>query len=110
MNKLKGFQRKYLRGLAHNMKPTVLIGQKGYTDTVIRAIKDALETHELIKIKFVDLKDKARKNEILGSIEENIGCENVGVIGHTAIFYREHDDPEKRGIRLPEGKDGRGAA
>lgn len=102
MPKLKGFQRKYLRGLAHSMKPTVLIGQKGCTDTVIRSIIDALSTHELIKVKFVDLKDKARKNEVLGAIEKKTECENVGMIGHTAILYREHHDPEKRRINLPE--------
>ena len=32
MKKLESFQRKYLRGLAHKLKPVVLIGQKGLTD------------------------------------------------------------------------------
>jgi RNA-binding protein len=102
LNELKGFQKKYLRGLAHNMKPVVLVGQKGCTDTVIRAINDALSTHEIIKIKFIDLKDKAQKNEILASLEEKTGCENVGMTGHTVILYREHHDPEKRRIKLPQ--------
>ena len=31
MKKLEGFQRKYLRGLTHKLKPVVLIGQKGLT-------------------------------------------------------------------------------
>jgi len=102
MSKLKGFQRKYLRGLAHSMNPIVLIGQKGCTDAVIRSIISALDMHELIKIKFVDLKDKAKKNEILDVIEKQAECENVGMTGHTAILYREHHDPEKRRINLPE--------
>ena len=104
MKKLEGFQRKYLRGLAHSMKPVVIIGQKGYSDTVISAIDSALTTHELIKIKFSDFKDKAKKDEILGSIVKNSKCENVGTIGHTAILYREHSEPEKRKIRVPQRK------
>jgi RNA-binding protein YhbY len=28
----------------------------------------------------------------------------VGIIGHTAIFYREHRDPDKRKIPLPVKK------
>jgi RNA-binding protein len=86
------------------MKPVVLIGQKGCTDTVLSAINDALNTHELIKVKFVDLKDKARKKEILVSIEKKTGCGTVGMIGHTAILYREQNDPEKRRITLPKRK------
>jgi RNA-binding protein len=84
------------------MKPVVLIGQKGCTDTVLSAVNDALNTHELIKVKFVELKDKVRKKEILVSVENKTACETVGVIGHTAILYREHNDPEKRRITLPE--------
>ena len=104
MKKLEGFQRKYLRGLAHSMKPVVLIGQNGCSDTVISAINDALSTHELIKVKFIDLKDKEQKKEILDSIEKKSRCENVGMIGHTAILYRQQNDPEKRKIILPKRK------
>jgi len=104
LKKLEGHQRKYLRGLAHSMKPVVFIGQKGYSDTVINAIDSALTRHELIKIKFIDFKDKAQKDEILGEIVENSKCENVGMIGHTAILYLEHNEPEKRKITLPKRK------
>ncbi|MBW1854260.1 MAG: YhbY family RNA-binding protein [Deltaproteobacteria bacterium] len=37
MKNLKSFQRKYLRGLTHKVKPVVLIGQKGLTDKVLRS-------------------------------------------------------------------------
>lgn len=32
MKTLKGFQKKYLRGLAHGLKPVILIGKEGITD------------------------------------------------------------------------------
>ena len=104
MKRLEGFQKKYLRGLAHSMNPVVIIGQKGYSDTVISAIDSALTTHELIKIKFIDFKDKSQKNELLESIVKNSKCEDVGMIGHTAILYRENHEPENRKITLPKRK------
>jgi len=63
-NKLEGFQRKYLRGLAHKTKPVVFIGQKGITETLNRSIDDALTAHELIKLKYIDFKEKEKKTEI----------------------------------------------
>ena len=102
VEELKGFQKKYLRGLAHGMKPLVLIGQSGLTPGVIAAVDDALETHELIKVKFNDFKEKTQKEEINGAIETATASEMVGMIGHLAIFYRMNPDPEKRKIMVPK--------
>ncbi len=99
--KLKGFQKKYLRGLAHNTKPVVFIGQKGITEALNRSIDDALTAHELIKVKYIDFKEKEKKIEIAEVIEKTHHCEMAGMIGHTAIFYRQHPDEEKRKIGLP---------
>jgi RNA-binding protein len=102
MKELKGYQKKHLRGLAHSLKPVVLIGQGGLTDPVLKAIEEALEIHELIKIKFNEHKDKKSKNDMAGIIEKTSGCERVGNIGHTMIFFRQKSDPEKRKINLPK--------
>ena len=101
MVKLEGFQRKFLRGAAHTIKPVVFIGQKGLTPHVLISMEDAIERHELIKIKFNDFKEKEQKAEISAEIEKETGAENVGMIGHTVIFYRQKKDPEKRRITLP---------
>jgi len=101
VEKLKGFQKKHLRGLAHKKKPVVFIGQKGMTATVLRSVDEALNSHELIKVKFVDFKEKDLKKQIADEIEKKARCEIVGMIGHTAILYRQHGDPEKRRIKLP---------
>lgn len=102
MTQLKGFQKKYLRGLAHAIKPTVMIGQRGLTETVLRSAEEALDTHELIKVKFLEFKEKEQKEEITGKIEDQTGALRVGMIGHTVILYRPHSDPEKRSITLPK--------
>ena len=104
MSKLNGYQRKYLRGIAHGLKPVVFIGQKGLTAEVLLSAETALDYHELIKVKFNEFKEKDRKAEIVDRLEKETGCERVGIIGHTAILYRQQKDPEKRKISLPRKK------
>jgi len=102
MKKLNGYQRKYLRGLAHGMKTTVMIGKKGITDMVINEIDEALDRHELIKVKFTDFKEKTQKKEFAHTIEEKTNSHLVGMIGHTVMLYRQSSDPKKRKISVPE--------
>ncbi|MBI9086375.1 MAG: YhbY family RNA-binding protein [Desulfobacterales bacterium] len=101
MEDLKGYQKKYLRGLAHGLKPVVFVGQKGFTDALVREVGGALKTHELIKVKFVDFKEKDQKETIAASIVAATGAAMAGMIGHMAIFYLRHPDPDKRKIKLP---------
>jgi RNA-binding protein len=104
VEKLKGYQKKYLKGLAHGMKPLVFVGQKGLSPTVNKAVDASLEKHELIKVKFIDFKEKEQKKEMVGVIEKETESELVGMIGHIAIFYRQQRDPEKRKIDVPKRK------
>ncbi len=94
MQDLKGSQRKKLRSFGHHLDPVVMIGKNGLTDAVIRKIDDALESHELIKIKFVEFKEE--KETIVKNISEKGLCHSIGITGHTALFYRQQKDPEKR--------------
>jgi len=101
MIQLSGAQKKYLRGLAHNRKPIVLIGQKDLTPRVFKEIEQALDFHELIKVKCIDRKEKSDKLAVAEAVLSKTGCEMVGMIGHVLIFFRQHSDPEKRKINLP---------
>ncbi len=98
---LKGSQKKYLRGLAHNLKPSAYVGQKGMTDGLIDEIDIALKASELIKIKFIDFKEKEVKKELIEEIAKNVNCEVAGIIGHVAICYRKNPDKQKQKIKLP---------
>ena len=102
MTALRGYQKKHLRGLAHGLKPAVQIGREGITDAVIRAIDEGLFRHELIKVKFNDIKEKGLKEAIAGELATKTGSVQVGMIGHTVILYRRQADPEKRKISVPE--------
>ena len=102
MKSLTSAQAKYLRGIAHSLKPVVFVGEKGLTDALIRSIMDAIDSHELIKVKFIDHKEKKMKTEIARGIEDGTKSHLAGMVGHIAIFYKPHPDPEKRKIKLPE--------
>ena len=101
VDSLNGYQKKYLRGLAHGLKPVVFVGQKGFTDALVREVDGALKAHELVKVKFVDFKEKDQKETIAASIVAATGAAMAGMIGHMAIFYRRHPDPDRRKIDLP---------
>ena len=88
--------------MAHGFKPVVFVGQKGLTAALGSAIDEALDAHELIKIKFIEFKEKDHKAAIAARIEADSGAVLVGLIGHTAIFYRAQKDPQKRHIKLPD--------
>ena len=83
------------------MKPIVLVGQKGLTASLVDALEEALVSHELVKVKFIDEKDKAFKNQVIETLTKSTAAELVGLIGHTAILFRPHPDPEKRRISIP---------
>jgi RNA-binding protein len=98
--KLKGSQRKWLRGQAHSLKPVVQIGRNGLTEGTLREIDFALDVHELIKVQATATKDE--KQELARQIQEKLGAETVGLIGHILILYREHSDPEQQRFELPD--------
>ncbi len=101
MKYLKSKKKKYLRGVAHKLKPVAFVGQKGVTDTLVQAIDEALTSHELIKVKFIEFREKEKKKEITGAVEKRTGCELIGMIGHTVILYRPCADKKKRKIKVP---------
>lgn len=90
-----------MRGQAHGLKPVVLVGQRGLTPSVVASVNDALLTHELIKVKFSDVKEKAAKQALADQLASDAPAAMVGMVGHTAIYYRAHPEPEKRRYHLP---------
>ena len=99
MRHLTNAQRQHLRRLAHQIKPVVQIGKQGLTDNVRLNVDRALETHELIKVKFLDFQDQ--KAELTGDLVRTTGSVLIGLVGNIATLYREQPDRDKRKIRLP---------
>lgn len=100
MTALSSRQRKTLRGLAHALEPVVHVGKGGITDALVAQVERALGDHELIKVRFVD--GKSEKAELVAELVERTGAASAGTVGHVAMLYRAHEDPEKRRIELPD--------
>ena len=97
---LKGSDRRHLRGFAHQLKPVVQVGKQGLIENLITTVSQALDAHELIKVKFVD--HKQQREELSREIATRTQSELAGLVGNIVILYRQHSDAEKRKIRLPQ--------
>ncbi|MBO1520685.1 ribosome assembly RNA-binding protein YhbY [Oceanisphaera pacifica] len=90
-------QKQYLKGLAHHLKPVVLLGQHGLTEGVLAEIDIALNFHELIKVK-VAAEDREVKALIMDAIIRETGALKVQSVGHVLSLYRPS---EEKKISLP---------
>lgn len=95
---LKGKQRRYLRGLGVSLKPTIMVGKEGLSESLLAAVEDAVATHELIKVRLLDSVDGPRK-EVARELAEKAGVELIQVLGRTVLLYRRNE--EEPGIELP---------
>jgi RNA-binding protein len=96
---LKGKQKRYLRGLGHDLKPVVTIGKGEITGAVCEETAAALEFHELIKVKILEscLTDR---HDIAESLAQECSAEVVQVLGRTVLLYKKSKEAK---IELPKG-------
>ncbi len=100
MENLKGVQRGYLSKRAHSLKPVVMIGGKGLTEGVIKAVDAELEEREMIKVKFQDFKEARR--ELAEELAQKTASQVVRIIGNVALLYRYQEDHNKRIYHVPK--------
>ncbi|VAW34620.1 FIG004454: RNA binding protein [hydrothermal vent metagenome] len=84
---------KFLRGFSHDLKPVVMIADKGLTENVMHEINIALELHELIKIRI--RMDRETRIEFTNEILQKTGAYKIHAIGQVlTIFLANPDDPQ----------------
>ena len=84
-------QRKILRSKAHHLKPYIIIGKNGLTESSVNSISRLLNQHELIKVKIADKENRENiKDKILLKTSSSI----VGSIGKIVIIYKESDNKD----------------
>lgn len=94
--RLTGAQRRHLRSIAHDLKPIVLVGQRGISENLIENFRAALLAHELVKVKVHGGDGLVETAE---QLHEETAAQLAQHIGHTLVFYKPHpEDPE---INLP---------
>lgn len=95
--KLSGKQNRYLRGLGHHLDPVVMLGRGGLSESIVTSTSEALDNHELIKVKVQEgcELDRREAAELLSKVTH---AHLVQVLGRTFLLYRRSDDPK---ITLP---------
>ena len=96
---LNGKQLRFLRARAHALKPIIIIGSERCSPGVLNHVDEALEQHELLKVRLTD----AEKEEVLAAadaLSSGTGCVIAQRIGHTLVLYRARQKG-KPTIRLP---------
>lgn len=91
-------QRQYLKGLAHHLNPVVMLGGNGLTEGVLAEIDNALNHHELIKVKIAGA-DRETKQLIIQAIVRETKATEVQTIGHILVLFRPS---EEKKISLPK--------
>ena len=98
---LTGKQRRYLRGLGHELKVVVQVGKGGVDEGLVAAVDQALKDHELIKIKISDNANLER-HEAADELAAKTKSDVAQVLGYTVLLYRPSPDDPK--IVLPKTK------
>lgn len=94
---LNNRQLRYLRGLTHDLHPVVMVGDKGLSENVLGEIENALEHHELIKVRI--RADREERRALMERIAAHCQAQQVHSIGQVACYYRRH--PERPSLELP---------
>lgn len=93
-------QRRVLRGLAHPLQAGVQVGKQGLTRGVVAQADEALAAHELIKVRIVAARPE--RQLIAERLAAALEAQQVTSIGSVTVLYRQHPDPERRKIELPD--------
>ena len=89
MNPLTQKQKKTLKQIAHSRKPIVLLGSAGLTENILASLDEALQRHELVKVK-VTAGDRAERDNIIQTLLENSKAELVQRVGNIATLFRRN--------------------
>lgn len=88
-------QRAYLKSLAMTMDPIFQIGKNSMTPEFTKAVEEALNARELIKVSVLkNCMDDPRM--LAGTLAERTHSVVVQVIGKKIVLYKEGKDKNKR--------------
>lgn len=87
-------QRAFLRSSAQTLSPVVMVGKEGVTAAVAKALCDAADCHELVKVRFQAHKDEVK--ELSFQLEKASGVDLIVTTGFTAIFFRQAKEADRR--------------
>jgi len=89
-----------LRALGHKLRPVVIVGNAGFSDAVREELEQALDHHELLKVR-VNAVDREARRQLILALCEQAQAQLIQHIGHVVLIYRRH--PKRPKISLPSG-------
>lgn len=98
---LSEHQKKYLRGRGHDLKPLLMVGDAGLSDSLLAEFESTLAHHELIKVK-VRAGDRETRDNMIDTLCNGHSASLIQRTGNVALLYRANPEkkPEKR-LRIP---------
>jgi len=93
--KLTESQKKHLRGLGHGLKPLIMVGEAGATESLLAEYESTLSHHELIKVS-VRVGDRKTRDTIIEKLCSVASAELVQRVGNMALLYRENPKKKKK--------------
>ncbi|MBS5451223.1 MAG: ribosome assembly RNA-binding protein YhbY [Coriobacteriia bacterium] len=99
MAALTGAQIKQLRGMAHELKPVLMVGKGNITTDVVARANEVLEARELIKCSVLDTSELDVR-EAAEDLASRSGAQVVQIIGHKFVLYRASHRRDIKRIEL----------
>jgi RNA-binding protein len=91
-------QKKLLRGLGHQLKPVIVVGNSGLSDSLLEEFRSTIDHHELIKVR-VRAGDRQTRDALIDELCSKEAAQLVTRIGNVALIYRRNNENQK--IPLP---------
>jgi len=93
---LTGKQKAQLRALGHHLSAVVMVGSDGVTDGVIAATSQALQDHELIKVKIAE-EDREGRAASVEKLVNGTNAEVAQTLGRTVLLFKKRKKASKFG-------------
>lgn len=84
---LNNAQIKFLKSKAHSLKPVIWVGQKGLNENLLEEVSQALDHHELIKVK-LRVGEREERDAMIQALVEKTGAENIQRVGNIATLFK----------------------
>ncbi len=90
MTELSNAEVRKFKAAAQGMKAMLKVGHAGLSPEFLKTVDETLKSHELIKVKFDDFKEK--RKQLAPELAEKTSSHLVTLLGNVAVLYRKKTD------------------
>jgi RNA-binding protein len=84
-------QKRALKSKAQRLEPVLKVGQNGLSPAFLQSLEEALQTHQLVKVRFAEFKED--RKTLAPQMAEATGSALLQLLGHVALLYRPRPHP-----------------